>query len=235
MDLSQYSHETQEQAYLELLRETYKNSLFATCKHLLGMKDITWQTHGDMIRALEDDTKRKLLVMPRGTMKSSIGVVGYSIWRLMRNPNERILIDSEVYTNSKNFLREIKAHLASREFIEIFGDWRGPVWSEGEIFISTRTKKLKEGSIVVSGIGKTLVGQHFDTIIHDDLNSGNNSGSTEMRKKVVDHYRMNLAILEPDGTSVVIGTRYAVDDSIGHIIEHEIGYDEACRIVGFKI
>ena len=33
----------------------------------------------------------------------------------------------------------------------------------------------------------------------------------------------NTSILEPDGILVVIGTRYAVDDLIGHIIENEIG------------
>lgn len=174
-----------------------------------------------MINCLESNSTRKLIVMPRGSFKSSLGVVAYSMWRLIRNPNERIMIDSEVYTNSKNFIREIKAHFQSKKFIDVFGDWVGPQWSEGEITVSTRTKVLKEASITASGIGAVKVGQHYGTIIMDDLNSGNNSETVEMRQKVIRHYQMNTAILEPDGIMVVIGTRYAVDDCIGFILDTE--------------
>jgi len=44
-----------------------------------------------------------------------------------------------------------------------------------------------------------------------------------MRKKVINHFKMNTAILEPDGTYVIVGTRYAVDDVIGFILENEVG------------
>ena len=213
----------EESAQQEALRIRYKNSLYDTCKYLLGYKDMTKRTHGDMIDALESNTQRKLIIMPRGTFKSSVGVVGYSIWRLIRNPNERILIDSELYTNSKNFIREMRAHMASEEFIELFGDWEGDQWSEGEITVNCRTKSFPQASVTAGGVGTTKVGQHFSIIIGDDMNSRNNSETPENRQKVVKHYQMNQAILEPDGTYVLIGTRYAVDDVYGHVIENELG------------
>lgn len=206
----------------EFLKEKYKASLYHTCKYLLGYKDVNPRTHGDMIRALEAPTKRKLIVMPRGTFKSTIGVVGYSIWILMNNPDARILIDSEVYTNSKNFLREIKAQLLRPEFIELFGDWRGPVWSEGEIVIAPRTATLKDPSISCGGVETIKVGAHFDYIIHDDLNSNKNSATQEGRKKVIEHYQLNTSILEPNGTMVIIGTRYSMADVIQHVLDNEI-------------
>lgn len=204
------------------LREDYKESLFLTSKYLLGYKDITVRTHKSICDVLEAPTQRKLIVVPRGCFKSSLGVISYAIWKLMRNPNERILIDSEVYTNSKNFMREIKAHMASPKFVELFGDWHSNNWSEGELTISARTKAYKEASITCSGIGAVKVGQHYSTIIMDDMNSDNNSQTVEGRQKVINHYRMNTAILEPDGTLVVIGTRYATDDIIGYILDNEI-------------
>jgi len=223
-DLKRLNMDQQIQAMRQLLAESYRKSLYWTAKDLLGYEHMTWFTHGKMIEALESDTRRKLIVMPRGTFKSSVGTVAYSIWRLLRNPNERILLDSEVYTNSKNFLREIRYHLESPKLTEIFGPFRtDKVWNEGEITIGQRTKTYKEASITAGGIGTVKVGQHYSIIIGDDMNSGNNSETPEGRQKVIQHYQMNTAILEPDGTYAIIGTRYAEDDVIGHILRNEVG------------
>lgn len=213
------------QALKELIAEEYRKSLFTLCRHGLGMQDVNQSTHGDVIAALESETKRKLIVMPRGTLKSSIGVVGYAILLLLRNPNLRILIDSEVYTNSKNFLREIRAHLEGETLIRIFGEFKSDSnWSEGEITIKQRTQPYKESSITCGGIGTIKVGMHYDVIIGDDLNSNNNSQTSEGCQKVIDHYRMNISILEPGGTYVIIGTRYSAADLIAYIIENEVEY-----------
>ena len=210
------------EAINEERRNVYRNSLYKTAKDLLGYADLNRNTHGKMIDAIEENTDRKLIVMPRGTFKSSICSVAAPIWWLMRNPNERILLDSEVYTNSKNFLREIKGHLQSKKFVDLFGDWRGLNWNEAEITISPRNKVYKEASITCGGIGTVKVGQHYSAIVGDDYNSGNNSGTSEARSKIITHYKMNTAILDPGGIYMIVGTRYAVDDCIGHIIENEM-------------
>lgn len=207
----------------EMLREVYRASLFKTARYLLGYREVNWATHGDMIHALQDSEPRKLIVMPRGTFKSSLSSVAYPIWCLLRNPNERILIDSEIYTNSKNFLREISLHLRSEKLVSLFGNFEGTVWNEGELIIAQRTKVLKEASITASGIGSEKTSQHFDRIIMDDLNSASNSGTPELREKVIKHYQYNTAILEPRGTMVLVGTRYAANDAIGFVITNEIG------------
>jgi len=216
------------------LKTLYKSDLYVFAKECLGYRDLSWDTHGEMISCLESKSENKLIVMPRGSFKSSLGVVAYPIWRLINNPNLRVMIDSEVYTNSKNFIREIKGHIQSKKFTDVFGSWIGPQWTEGEITISARNKVLKEASITASGIGAVKVGQHYDLIIMDDLNSGNNSETPEMREKVVRHYQMNTAILEPHGTMVVIGTRYAVDDVIGFIMQNEIDHGLIAKYTDIK-
>ncbi len=220
--LKKYPLEVQRDGLREAIRAEYLGSLYKLCKDLLGYRDMRWHTHGRMIEALEADTARKLIVMPRGTFKSSIGCVGYPIWTLMSYPNERILIDSEVYENSKNFLREIKGHLASDDFQAVFGDWRSNTWNESEMTVSTRTKILKEASITASGIGAGKTGQHYDLIIGDDYNSPKNSQTSEQRAKVIRHYQMSTALLDPGKRMAIIGTRYAVDDVIGHILDKEM-------------
>lgn len=220
--------------YLAAIRECYQNSLWHTAKSLLGYKDLTEPTHLRIIQALEAPTKRKLICIPRGTFKSSIVSVAYPIWRLIRNPNERILLDSEVYTNSKNFLREIVQHLESPHFIELFGYWKTDVWNQGEIVIKPRTKILKEASITAGGVGTTKVGQHFDLILGDDYNSPANSATPEGRQKVIDHYQYNRSILEVHGEYCIVGTRYSEDDLIGHIIRNELGLENETKFGSLK-
>lgn len=205
----------------ELLKDQFKSSLFLTAKYLCGFTEITWHTHGHMIENLESDTKRKLVVMPRGTFKSSIGVVAYAVWLLIRNPNERIMIDSEKYANSKNFIRQIKQILESPRIKDIFGSPVGTPWGEGEITVAWRNTNLKEASITASGVEAGKVGQHYSVIIHDDLNTAENSRTPEACEKVLQHYKLNISILEPGGTIVVIGTRYSANDVIGYILENE--------------
>lgn len=204
------------------MRGAFNQNLYKFCKYMLGYIEMTKHTHMEMCKTLEAPEKKKLITMPRGTFKSSIGVVGYAIWRMIENPNIRILIDSEKYENSKNFIREIKGKLEDPIFKTLYGDWRSENnWSEGSITISTRTLVKKEATITASGVEAGKTGQHYDLIIHDDLNTHENSETTEGRAKVLRHYKMNVSILEPGGEIIVIGTRYATQDVIGFVLDNE--------------
>lgn len=211
----------------EIMKEIYRSSLALTAQHLLGYKALTPYTHRDVIQTLQSNTKRKLIVMPRGTFKSSLASVSYPIWLLLKDPNLRILLDSEIYSNSKNFLREIKGHLIAEEICSLFGRFENPTcWNESEIIINQRSKVLKEASITASGIGAEKTGQHYDVIICDDLNSPNNSATPEGIDKVIQHYRYNTSILEPTGTMIVIGTRFHERDLPGFILHSVINQEE---------
>lgn len=196
-------------------------SLFFLAHDVLGFKDINRTTHGPIIDALEAESLRKLIVVPRGCLKSTIACVAYPIWLLIRNPDIRILLDSELYTNSKNFIREIKAKLESPLMRTLFGDFKGSTWSEGEIIIRQRKKSSPQASITAGGVETQKTGQHFDVIIMDDLNSPSNTNSPDNAEKVIEHFRYNHSILEPEGTMAVIGTRYAASDLIGWILENQ--------------
>lgn len=208
---------------IESLRNVFKSSLYKLSKYLLGYEDMTWHTHGDMCWALEQPEKRKLITMPRGTFKSSISVVAYSIFKLIHNPNLRILIDSEKYENSKNFIREFKGKVEDPVFEQFFGVWKSDLtWTEGSVIIRPRNQVKKEASLTASGVESGKTGQHFDIIIHDDLNTMENSETLEGRQKVLRHYKMNTSILDPGGEIVIVGTRYSINDVIGYVLQNEI-------------
>ena len=156
------------------MKKAIQRSLFVLATVCLGYKDVNPPTHRSIIAALENPITRKLICVPRGSLKSSLGCVAFPIWLLLNNPNLRILIDSELFTNSATFLREIRAHLQNPIMTSIFGEFKSKIWNESEIVINQRTHPYKEASITVGGVGTTKVGQHFDVIIGDDYNSPQN-------------------------------------------------------------
>lgn len=221
-----FPKDQQEEYWNEKLKATYRSDLYALAHVGLKYDQMTKYTHKPITNMLMSPSKKKLLVVPRGTFKSSIASISYPIWLLLNDPNRRILIDSELYTNSCRFIREIRGHLESKHMTELFGDFVGPTWSESEIIIKQRTKVYKEASITASGIGAQKTSQHYDFIIADDLSSIDNSMTEDQRKKVYDHYRLYISLLEPGGTIVVIGTRFSHGDVIQFILDSEISPEQ---------
>jgi hypothetical protein len=205
-----------------VIQKELKGSLMHLARYGLGYKDINIKTHGGIIKSLESDSKRKLICVPRGCLKSSLACVAYPIWLLINNPNLRIFIDSELFSNSCTFLREIRGHLEGKLMTTIFGEFKSKTWNESELIIAQRTKVYKEASLTAGGVGTRKIGQHYDIYIMDDMNSPDNTNTPEMAQKVIDHYRLATSILENEGTLIVIGTRYSENDLIGHIIRNEI-------------
>ena len=230
--LDQHDIDVQDMAIKQQLAELYRKDLYYFIKTGLGYDKLAENTHKPICRMLESETKKKLLVVPRGCFKSTIASISYPIWLLINDFNHRILLDSELYTNSSKFLREIKGHLTSKHMTDLFGEFKTDFnWNESEITIRQRTKVYKESSITCSGIGAQKTSQHYSVIIADDMNSPDNSMSTDMREKVIDHYRLYISLLEPGGTIVVIGTRYSQGDLIGHILTNEADKEQTKGLV----
>lgn len=223
--LSQLCEKYPQAAKLEV-QNLLKGSLYAVARNLCGYQEIHWNDLGEIIQCLESPTKRKMIVIPRGCFKTSIGSVAFPIWLLINNPNLRIMLDSELYTGSTMRVREIRGHFESERFKKIFGDWKGSTWTDGELIVGTRTKVLKEPSIFASGIGVGRTGSHCNVIIADDLNSPLNTNNSDNAAKVIDHVRMYESILEPGGTIVFIGTRYSSSDIFSFILRDIIGKEK---------
>lgn len=220
----------------EVLRHLCRTDLFFLAKEILGYKDLSEETHGPLCRLLEAKIpRRKLIVCPRGSFKSSLGCVAFPIFRALQNPNIRILIDSELFSNSANFIREIRGHLEGVPLTRLFGEFKNRKdWQSASLTIKQRSKNLKEPTFIAGGIGTTRTGQHYDIIVMDDLNSESNSGTPEACDKVYRHYLYNNAILEPNGEVAVIATRYSGSDVVQRIIDTELE-DEQRESLGQKV
>ncbi|MDD4184930.1 MAG: phage terminase large subunit, partial [Candidatus Izemoplasmatales bacterium] len=155
--------------------------------------------------------------------KSSVVTCGYSLKRLVLNPNIRILIASEKLHIAQKFLSEIKGHISRNDYFRtLYGvmDQKkdDQSWNLSEITVSTRTKNMKEPSISTAGVDVTKVGMHYDLIIVDDPVSQNNITKDQM-DKVLNWYKLLLSLLDPGGELIVIGTRWDYGDLYGTLQE----------------
>lgn len=182
----------------------------------------------------ENDLKKnfRLILMPRGSFKSTCVTIGYTLWLLLHNSNLRILVDSETFDKSRAFISEAKAHMEENEkYREIYKIIYGVYpdskkakdkWTDTELNVGGRTRRLKEPTLSAAGIGVTKVGMHYDVIIADDLHSEKNITTKEQIDTVVTHYKLLLSLLEPNGKMIVIGTRWDYKDTYQYILDNEI-------------
>lgn len=173
-----------------------------------------------------------LLLMPRGTFKSSVVTIGFALQYILNDPDCRILLDSETFSKSKAFLREIIGHLTGNEnYREIFKAIHGmypfekksmaKLWTDSEIILPCRKRERKEPTISCAGIDVTKNGMHYDLIICDDLHSEKNVTNKEQILQVIEHYKLAFSLLDPGQPMIVIGTRWHELDLYGHIIDFE--------------
>lgn len=188
------------------------------------MNMIRPEPHQELCDFVTNWTKRiKLILLPRGSLKSTIVTQGYSIWRLLKNPNLRILIASENLNNAQKYAGVVKTQFESNAKLrDLFGDYTKQVgWTESEFTVSKRTLNLREPSVSTAGVEMTRVGQHYDLIIVDDPMSHNNTQNKEQIEKVIEWYKGLLSILDPNGQMIIIGTRWHDADLYGYLMDQE--------------
>jgi predicted phage terminase large subunit-like protein len=166
--------------------------------------------------------RRALFLLPRGHLKSTEITISYVLQILAGNPDSRVLITNALLDNSKGFLREIKGHMEKNEmFRALFGDMvnQEDKWSETQIVVKTRRAFYKEPSIQVTSVDKSVVSQHYDLIIADDVVNREGVSTKEQRQKTIKYYKDLLDLLEPEGMLLVVGTRWHYDDLYGFLLK----------------
>lgn len=248
MDLTNFTEDDLKALAFQNVALRCKTDLFFLAKEILNYDKMEVATHQELCNYTtsilpnppelphnKDFDARKnllLLLMPRGTFKSSVVTVAFSLQMILNEPNVRILLDSETFSKSKAFLREIQDHLISNDkYREVFKAIHGmypyekkssaKLWTDSEIILPCRTRPLKEPTISCAGIDVTKNGMHYDLIICDDLHSEKNVTNKEQILQVIDHYKLAFSLLDPGKPMIVIGTRWHELDLYGHIIDFE--------------
>lgn len=209
---------------LEQVKDACKKSLHFLCTQILGFKD--WDVvHDDLERVLARPSRRKLILIPRGHLKTTVITKAYAIQLLLRDPDTRILIANQIWDKAREMLYEIKQLLTDKSDLpKLFGNFLSERWREDDIVILQRKKALAAPSIGTSGVEAELTSSHYDVIFLDDLQGEKNFQTPDQREKVKRYYRSMMDLLEPGGLMIVVGTRWHLDDVYQYIMDVEKDY-----------
>lgn len=167
----------------------------------------------------EEAGRFMIMNFPPNHGKSSTWSINYVTWRIIKDPNIRILIISKTRDLAVKFLTAVKFQLTS----EVFGDLRATFdppggwkdqnqpWREDMIYVRGRNSGEKDPTLQALGIGSQIYGTRADIVICDDVEDLANVGLYEKHSDWLS--REVLSRLEPDTSQLLlIGTRVAAMD-----------------------
>lgn len=200
--------------------------------------------HKRVLRWLADGNHNKLLLMPRDHQKSFCMAV-YVAWQIARDPTSTFLYLSATATLAEKQLYLIKGMLESENFKLLWPDMladdpgKRDRWTNSEINVDhpmRRERGIRDATIAVGGMTKTIAGLHPKFIVLDDIVVPENAQTKEGRDQVRSIYSYLASIESSDGYQFVTGTRYHPDDIYKDLLEmQEEVYNEFGDMVGTRL
>lgn len=194
-------------AYIEELKGDFRKFLWVTWK-FLGLPEPT-PVQYDVANWLQHGPRRKVIQGFRGVGKSWI-TVAYVCWRLLKDPQYKVLVVSAAKGLADNFstfalqlingmpeLQHLKPHTDQREAKVQFDV--GPALPS------------KDPSVRSAGITGMITGSRADEIIADDIETPTNATTQGMRDKIAEAVKEFDAVLKPGGTVTYLGTPQCED------------------------
>ena len=185
-----------EQEELRLtVAEAGRANLYFFTKAILGFKDLSPTLHREVCDFIQRPDPFKLIELPRGCLKTSLGTIGQSLWRVTKDPNIRILLRGSTATNAYKWINLLQAHLLSNPlyawlYPEIIPpDLSAVRWREDALEVR-RTEHWPEATVEALGFGGTAVSNHYDLVIEDDpVNEDHLLNPAQMQKNIDEHRR----------------------------------------------
>ena len=209
--------------------------------------------HGDLCDFLTTPEfgKFRQATVPRSWFKTWVGTIGGAIWLTLpdeeglyadifpyRGPNVRILVASNVIDNAAKMVNKIKQEWMSNDrlqaaFPELIPDFNKVRWSDHAAELK-RTIKATETTYTAVGVGGSVISQHFDHLIEDDLiyaKKDDFTGSELMPSQedidnAIGWHKLAFSLLSNPKTGGIwnIGTRWAPQDIVYYIRKFETQY-----------
>lgn len=206
--------------FLEYKRLRGKQDFFFFAKYIAGFTWLEWELHGPIAYAWSapNDTRHggrrygrfRLGVIPRAHLKTSLMTQAYALWRLVCDPEERILIYTSTFDFAGVIMNYIRTTLEGggehgEMFLQCYGDivprpGDRSKWTSNDITIN-RKGAYSDPSIKARGIGSRVVGGHHTLQLIDDL------VVEELNRTQMDKAIRELDGLDPLYHSVALGER----------------------------
>ena len=217
----------------------------------MGFDWLTPRIHKPLCSLLESpqENTRLLICLPRGWLKTTLCSQAYPLWRAINNPNIRVLLVQNTFTNAVAKLQVIKKQVEGNELLRVLFPEIIPTpectW-KGESLCLNRTKAFAESTFEAAGTGTKVTSRHYDLIIEDDtvapdlndLGEMNLAPTKEQVEQAIGYHRLITPLLNENhskgqyGQCIVVGTRWFQKDLISWVRDNEPhykGYFRACR------
>jgi hypothetical protein len=182
----------------------FRNFVFALWQEL-GLPDPT-RLQYDISLYLANGPRRRIIEAFRGAAKSWL-TAAYVLWRLYRNPNERILVVSASGPRADAFAVFVKRLLDEVDWLNHLA----PDPDQGHrdavtAFDVNGSSPHQAPSVRSLGITGQLTGGRGTIIVADDVEVPKNSLTVLMREKLSESIKEFDAILVPGGEIIYLGT-----------------------------
>jgi hypothetical protein len=165
------------------------------------------------------DPNRVLINVPPEHAKSTTITTNYVTYKIVTNPNTRVIIVSKTQGMARKFLGAIKTRLSHPGYMKLqtaFGPNGGykadaTQWSADMIYLGTgRDSGEKDPTVQALGFGSQIYGARADLIILDDVVMGSNAH--EWEKQIEWLQKEVITRLGRHGKLIIVGTRVASVD-----------------------
>lgn len=225
--------------------------LYSFAKGVCGFNAMTERAHGPMCVFLDaqqpkfDENgvqigvfKIKGCGMPRATFKSSIGTIARPLQQLCQNRNRTKAIFNEAATNAQGFLRSQRQIAEGSKVFRTFWsdliprDYKKVRWNDSQLDFNREIIR-PEPSISAHGITGTLVSQHWDDLVFDDIISEEAAKSEKVMNDATDRARKyrSLMVDPEDSTLSIMFTRWGFADTYS-VLFRDIGADMVLLLRG---
>ena len=172
----------------------------------------------------QGDPDTIIINTPPGHAKSTTITMNYVTYKIVTNPNFRVVIISKTETMAKKFLQGIKRRLTQPAFKELIADFAPPdgfeksseVWTSTMIYFGHGDSDEKDPNVQVLGIGQQIYGARADLIILDDVEDLNNAHQYATH---LDYIMQD--VMTRDAPLLVVGTRVAPVDIYSELLNPE--------------
>ena len=162
---------------------------------------------------------RVLINVPPEHAKSTVITTNYVVYKIVTNPNARVIIVSKTQGMARKFLGAIKTRLSHPAYMKLqvaFGPNGGykadsTQWSADMIYLGTgRDSGEKDPTVQALGMGSQIYGARADLIIIDDAVMGSNAHEWEKQLEWIQ--KEVITRLGRHGKLIIVGTRVAPID-----------------------
>lgn len=155
---------------------------------------------------LQSGPRRRGVRAFRGASKTWV-TLAYSLWRLFRDPNERVMIVSKSEKHSKDSLHMARKWIGSVPWLSHLEPDKGKNQRDSAVqFDVGPSSSDRTPSFSAYGVGGQITGARSSVIISDDVETAQNTLTLELRSRLREEIKELDSVIIPGGDIIILGT-----------------------------